>query len=155
MVSRERERDRKRGRGKVEYRQYCIFIDRKHWEKGLLGGGIVTGGQYHSNKGCQPYTIPKCSHHVRSPDYSNCTGEEHTPKCSAECESGYSVSYKKDVHYGASAYSVEGEKKIMTEIMTNGPVEGAFSVYADFPTYKSGTVRSGCKLSVYNMSVCI
>jgi len=26
----------------------------------------------------------------------------------------------------------------MTEIMTNGPVEGAFTVYADFPTYKSG-----------------
>lgn len=26
----------------------------------------------------------------------------------------------------------------MTEIMTNGPVEGAFTVYADFPQYKSG-----------------
>ena len=40
---------------------------------------------------------------------------------------------------GASAYSVRrSEKEIMTEIMTNGPVEGAFTVYADFPTYKSG-----------------
>lgn len=27
--------------------------------------------------------------------------------------------------------------------MTNGPVEGAFTVYADFPSYKSG------KLSTY------
>jgi len=26
----------------------------------------------------------------------------------------------------------------MTEIMTNGPVEGAFTVYADFLMYKSG-----------------
>ena len=26
----------------------------------------------------------------------------------------------------------------MTEIMTNGPVEGAFTVFADFPNYKSG-----------------
>ena len=37
-----------------------------------------------------------------------------------------------------SAYSVHGVEKIMTEIMTNGPVEGAFTVYADFPQYKSG-----------------
>lgn len=28
--------------------------------------------------------------------------------------------------------------KIKTEIMTNGPVEGAFSVYEDFLSYKSG-----------------
>ena len=39
---------------------------------------------------------------------------------------------------GMSAYSVHGVEKIMTEIMTNGPVEGAFTVYADFPQYKSG-----------------
>ena len=29
-------------------------------------------------------------------------------------------------------------EKIQTEIMTYGPVEGAFTVYADFPSYKSG-----------------
>ena len=37
-----------------------------------------------------------------------------------------------------SAYAVNGVAKIQTEIMTNGPVEAAFTVYADFPTYKSG-----------------
>jgi len=37
-----------------------------------------------------------------------------------------------------SAYAVNGVEKIQTEIMTNGPVEAAFTVYADFPTYKSG-----------------
>ena len=30
------------------------------------------------------------------------------------------------------------EEAIMEEIYTNGPVEGAFVVYEDFPTYKSG-----------------
>lgn len=30
------------------------------------------------------------------------------------------------------------EKAIMNEIYKNGPVEGAFIVYEDFPTYKSG-----------------
>lgn len=29
----------------------------------------------------------------------------------------------------------------MQEILTNGPVEGAFTVYADFPNYKSGVYQ--------------
>ena len=40
---------------------------------------------------------------------------------------------------GKSSYTVKNDvKQIQTEIMTNGPVEGAFTVYSDFPTYKSG-----------------
>ena len=40
---------------------------------------------------------------------------------------------------GSKSYSVGGEvEQIQTEIMTNGPVEAAFTVYADFPTYKTG-----------------
>lgn len=99
--------------------------------------GIVTGGQYGSKKGCQPYLIPKCNHHEPGP-YENCTEEQHTPKCSFTCEAGYPKSYLEDLHYGASAYLVHGVEQIMTEIMTNGPVEAAFTVYADFPTYRSG-----------------
>lgn len=52
---------------------------------------------------------------------------------------GYNVSYTADKRYGAEAYAVSSEvEKIQTEIMTNGPVEGAFTVYADFPSYRSG-----------------
>ena len=40
---------------------------------------------------------------------------------------------------GKSAYHIEDKvEQIQTELMTNGPVEGAFSVYSDFPSYKSG-----------------
>jgi cathepsin B len=40
---------------------------------------------------------------------------------------------------GASAYSIHvNEAQIQSEIMTNGPVEAAFTVYDDFPSYKSG-----------------
>ena len=40
---------------------------------------------------------------------------------------------------GSKSYSVGREvEQIQTEIMTNGPVEAAFTVYADFPTYKTG-----------------
>ena len=63
-----------------------------------------------------------------------------TPKCSKECESSYPKSYSEDKHYGKSSYHVsESVAKIQTEIYQNGPVEGGFTVYSDFLTYKSGT----------------
>ena len=49
------------------------------------------------------------------------------------------MSYQKDKHYGTRSYSISSDvEQIQTEIMNNGPVEGAFTVYADFPTYRSG-----------------
>lgn len=40
---------------------------------------------------------------------------------------------------GSDSYGVpSSQKEIMAEIYKNGPVEGAFLVYEDFPTYKSG-----------------
>lgn len=40
---------------------------------------------------------------------------------------------------GASSYSVHKRvEDIQLEIMNNGPVEGALTVYEDFPIYKSG-----------------
>lgn len=103
--------------------------------------GIVTGGPYDSNAGCQPYLIPSCDHHV--PHSKNpCKGDLPTPECKHTCRSGYNASYSDDKHFGVSAYSVDSEPtQIMKEIMTNGPVEGAFSVYSDFPNYKSGVYQ--------------
>jgi len=101
--------------------------------------GIVTGGQYNSHKGCQPYLIAACDHHVVG-HLKPCSKEiEPTPRCLRKCEAGYNISYENDKHHGSSAYSVSSNvEQIQHEIMTNGPVEGAFTVYADFPTYKSG-----------------
>lgn len=106
---------------------------REYWVK----EGLVTGGQYGSNEGCQPYLIPKCNHHEPGP-YENCSGMLPTPTCKKTCESSYTVSYLEDLHYGETAYHVRGVEEIQTEIMTNGPVEGSFTVYSDFPTYTSG-----------------
>jgi len=36
---------------------------------------------------------------------------------------------------------VSGIEKIQTDIMNNGPVEAAFTVYEDFPTYKTGVYK--------------
>jgi cathepsin B len=101
--------------------------------------GIVSGGPYNSNNGCQPYEIAPCEHHTTG-KRPNCTGEGGgTPACSKSCESSYSVNYSKDLHFGRKAYSVSRKPaQIQMDIMKNGPVEAAFSVYSDFPLYKSG-----------------
>lgn len=125
---------------------------------------VIKCPDWPSIQGCRPYSIKPCEHHVNGSRIP-CSGEGPTPKCVQSCESGYKLTYPKDKHYGGlgcylhvwinltvheyvllcwaltgyTAYSIErDEQQIQTEIMTNGPVEGAFTVYADFPTYKSG-----------------
>lgn len=109
----------------------------EHW----VSRGVVTGGQYDSHSGCMPYSLPHCDHHEPGP-YPNCSGETRTPVCTARCESSYDSTYEKDKHYGEKSYSIAAKvDHIQTEIMTNGPVESAFRVYADFPTYRSGVYQ--------------
>lgn len=103
--------------------------------------GLVTGGNYNSNQGCRPYSIPSCDHHVNG-TLPPCQGEQSTPKCEKKCESSYTTPYSQDKHYGSKAYSIRSNvAQIQTEIMTNGPVEGAFTVYADFVSYKTGVYQ--------------
>ena len=40
-----------------------------------------------------------------------------------------------------NAYSISGEANIMQEIYENGSVEASFSVYDDFPDYKTGVYQ--------------
>lgn len=71
--------------------------------------------------------------------YNPCGKEMKTPSCSKECIEGYPKTYEQDKHYGKTSYHVsERVEEIQTEIYKNGPVEGGFSVYSDFLTYKSG-----------------
>lgn len=62
-----------------------------------------------------------------------------TPSCVHVCEKGYNNTYKKDKHFGASAYTISSDvQQIQAEILKNGPVEADFTVYSDFVNYKSG-----------------
>jgi len=95
-----------------------------------VSNGIVTGGNYGSNDGCQPYSIKPCP--------SGCPLSP-TPACKSTCRSGYPTAYAADKHKGSKAYNVQGtETNIRQEIFNNGPVEAAFQVYQDFYTYHSG-----------------
>jgi len=109
--------------------------------------GVVTGGDYFdigSGSTCYPYSLAPCAHHVPATEkYPACPSSEYpSPRCARSCsESGYSKSWSSDKLRASSSYSVRGESQIMQELSTNGPMYVAFSVYSDFPTYKSGVYR--------------
>nr|BAA04103.1 Sarcophaga pro-cathepsin B [Sarcophaga peregrina] len=104
--------------------------------------GIVSGGPYGSSQGCRPYEIAPCEHHVNG-TRPPCDGEHgKTPSCRHECQKSYDVDYKTDKHFGSKSYSVKRNvKDIQKEIMQNGPVEGAFTVYEDLILYKDGVYQ--------------
>ncbi|KPM09921.1 cathepsin B-like protein 2 [Sarcoptes scabiei] len=101
--------------------------------------GVVTGGLYGDKRTCQPYYFPPCEHHMAGPR-PPCGSIKPTPRCKKHCtNSHYNVTFSHDKHYGRVAYRLSSNQyEIMYEIMTHGPVEAAFQVYADFAVYKSG-----------------
>jgi cathepsin B len=103
------------------------------------GSGLVSGGNYNSKVGCAPYSIPACDHHVVG-KLPPCGPEVPTPACTRKCQNG--ANWNQDKHFAASSYGVRARvADIQNEIMTHGPVEGAFSVYEDFLAYKSGVYK--------------
>lgn len=95
--------------------------------------GIVTGGWYGSNCGCQPYMVPPCGP-------QGCAGPEaNTPACSNTCRPGYPQSFANAQHKAKTYYQVAGAAvSIQNEIYMNGPVECAFDVYQNFMSYTGG-----------------
>ena len=101
-----------------------------YWER----TGVVT-------EQCVKYSLPSCDHHV--PGSTNpCKGTiVPTPKCKKTCVDDPSIDFKSDKRKASKVYTVRGEQNMMTELSTNGPCEGAFSVYSDFMVYTSGIYK--------------
>ncbi|EFA09205.2 cathepsin B precursor [Tribolium castaneum] len=98
----------------------------KAWDY-YINEGIVSGGDYNSSEGCQPYSKASFQYAVAS-------------KCVKACQNDkYDVKYDDDKHYGDSFYTLETNvTQIQTEILTNGPVMATFNVFEDIIYYKSG-----------------
>lgn len=111
--------------------------------------GVVTGGDYANRgdgTGCAPYSLPSCQHHgwvPPTPEHPSCPSKEYaTPSPFHACsESDYQISFSQDKVKASSAYGVRGEKNIQNDIMTYGSVTAAFTVYEDFPSYKTGVYQ--------------
>jgi len=100
------------------------------WER----TGVVT-------EQCVKYSLPSCDHHI--PNSTNpCSGHiKPTPACKKTCVDDPSIVFADDKRKASKVYTVRGEADMMTELSTNGPCEGAFSVYEDFMTYTSGIYK--------------
>eukprot|EP01135_Chromosphaera_perkinsii_P004017 Nk52_evm30s266 gene=Nk52_evmTU30s266 len=99
----------------------------------LVNTGIVTGGNWKSQLGCQAYPIPINLNHG--------TVHQKTPQCLNTCtEKKYAKSYPDDKIKASSAwiYDSSDQKGIMLEIMRRGPISAGYDVYSDFPLYKDG-----------------
>ncbi|XP_060833407.1 cathepsin B-like cysteine proteinase 4 [Rhopalosiphum padi] len=98
--------------------------------------GIVTGGEYQSGEGCQPYSIYPCGK-----GRNTCIDSDpDTPECTIKTctNSNYTKDYRADLHYVDTVYSLKSEEDIMADIYKYGPVQAAFYVYTDFMYYKTG-----------------
>ncbi|KAE8573216.1 Cat24 [Halyomorpha halys] len=113
---------------------------------GCNGGDPYSAWDYFAENGlgCQPYEIQACEHHTtgKLPSCDSLPMSD-TPKCQRKCtNAAYTTPFKSDHHKVKRAYNVgDSVKEIQKEIMTHGPVEAAFTVYADFLTYKSGVYQ--------------
>jgi cathepsin B len=121
---------------------------------GFFGGkGAVSGGQYQGSgpfgKGlCSDYSLPHCHHH--GPQGSDPYPAEGAPGCPHEnspagpktCDSDAVAphnDFAKDKYsYTGNTVTARGVADIQQAIMAGGPMEVAFTVYADFENYASG-----------------
>jgi len=105
--------------------------------------GCPSGGDYDDmgkDDTCMPYSLAPCAHHTTNTTYPACPKREYpTPRCKDSCSNTqYATSFEKDKHYAAKAYSFRSVNSIMQDLVDYGSVTAAFTVYADFPSYKSG-----------------
>jgi len=111
----------------------------------LTSTGAVTGGNFGDESWCASYTLPNCEHHNNHTTYPPCSPTEYpTPACPTTCDSNstYKTPFASDKHIFQTSYSVASDPtQIQQEILTNGPVEVAFTVYADFEQYTSGVYQ--------------
>merc|ERR1711939_155285 len=74
--------------------------------------------------------------------YPACPSSEYpTPSLSKCSESGYSKAYNDDKIKATGSYSLSGIKNIQADMVKYGSATAAFTVYSDFPTYKSGVYK--------------
>jgi cathepsin B len=128
--------------------------------KWMAKKGIVTGGDFYDKGnatagGCKPYELQPCAHHVPATSkYPACPSAEYSIKCTKSCESAYSKTYEADKVADGKAAAL-GSPAAMIAAVAKGPLSVAFTVYGDFPTYKTGVYKhvSGSELGGHAVSV--
>jgi len=115
--------------------------------------GVVTGGQYKGTGPfgagmCADFSMPHCHHHgPQKNDPFPAEGKPGCPtqtsaQCPKTCDAGATAphnDFASDKYtFDGQVESASGPTEIKKMIMSGGPVETAFTVYADFENYDSG-----------------
>jgi len=117
---------------------------------GCNGGDPGTAWMWGQSKGlvtedCLPYgtwetpnagPVPTCPP-AKEPCLPNTFVQ--TPPSNTQCANG--ATYTADKHKLKNVYSLNSVNDIMSDLVANGPVEAAFTVYEDFVHYKSGVYK--------------
>jgi cathepsin B len=109
-------------------------------DTGPLGGGF-----------CSSFSLPHCHHHgpqgadpYPAEGTPGCPSQD-SPTCPTQCDSTAKVphnTWDKDRYkFNGQVASYSDEASIATAIMKAGPIETAFTVYADFENYVSGVYK--------------
>jgi len=107
--------------------------------------GVVSGGDFFDigkDTSCKPYELQPCAHHVpATTKYPTCPKAEYKVKCDKKCsESTYPTAYEADKVKEGKVSNCNSVSS-MTAALQKGPISVAFTVYADFPTYKTGVYK--------------
>ncbi|XP_072158594.1 cathepsin B-like cysteine proteinase 3 [Bemisia tabaci] len=108
--------------------------------KHFTENGEITGGDYGSQIGCKPYSMPPR-------DNTATMNIEYTEakKCENKCTNPkYPIPFEKEKRYKTKNYYLFDDRnttKIQWDLMLNGPQVGAFIVYSDFLLYSKGVYR--------------
>lgn len=116
--------------------------------KGAVTGGQVNGTGPFGSGLCRDFSLPHCHHHgPQGKDPYPAEGkpgckQQESRQCPKKCDKHAKAphdDFKSDKwHFSGQVQSASGESDIAQAIMAGGPVETAFSVYADFANYVSG-----------------
>lgn len=102
--------------------------------------GVVTGGNYNTSDGCQPYRVPPCV--IDEEGHNTCSGKptERNHKCSKSCYGDLTYDYESGHYKTNDAYYLDANV-MRKETLAYGPIEASFDVYDDFLNYESGVYQ--------------
>lgn len=129
----------------------------------IQDSGVVTGAQQEPEKAnddpfqgggfCSKFSLPHCHHHgpmntSAGPDpypaenTQGCPTVKQSPACPSKCDADAKPPHDKfgsdKYTFGGKIATYEDEEAIQKAIMTEGPVEAAFTVMSDFENYHGG-----------------
>jgi cathepsin B len=112
----------------------------------MASTGVVSGGDFSADdtgSSCQPYGFAPCAHHVpATAKYPKCPSAEYNMRCSRKCtDSKFTGTMASDRKKGTKAFSSRTVPQMQAALQSGGTLSVAFTVYADFETYKSGVYK--------------